>query len=242
MLPVAILAGGLATRLRPITEKIPKSLLEVAGEPFIFHQLRALRKAKIERVVLLIGYLGNLIQEKVKDGAAFGLKVSYVEDGPELLGTGGALLKALPTLGEEFFVLYGDSFLPINYANVLQAFKESNKLALLTVMKNNNQWDKSNVIYRNNLVHLYAKKTQIPAMEYIDYGLGILTQKAFTSKKTAQKFDLATLYFQLSLQKELAGHEVFERFYEIGSPKGLEETTKYLVGWASAQQTPKKEN
>ena len=114
-LPVAILAGGLATRLRPITEKIPKSLVDVAGEPFIVRQLDYLFRQRVRDVVLCIGYLGEMIEAVVGDGSRFGLRVSYSIDGPILLGTGGALRRAAPLLGEAFFVLYGDSYLPVDY-------------------------------------------------------------------------------------------------------------------------------
>ena len=129
MLPVAILAGGLATRLRPITETVPKALVEVAGEPFIFRQLDYLRNQGIRRVVLCLGYLGEMIQEIVGDGSKFELDISYSHDGPVLLGTGGAIKQALPLLGEQFFVLYGDSFLPVDFAPVERAFLESGKAA-----------------------------------------------------------------------------------------------------------------
>lgn len=230
MFPIAILAGGLATRLRPITEKIPKSLIAVAGKPFIFHQLYFLKKANIKRVVLLVGHLGEMIQEQVGDGKDFELEITYVQDGPSPLGTGGALLKALPVLGQNFFVLYGDSFLPINYEHIAKTFLQSKKLALMTIMKNNNCWDKSNVIYHDGMVVTYNKDEQLPAMNYIDYGLGVFSIEAFNNKLDLGKnFDLAKLYTKLALENQLVGHEVFERFYEIGSMQGLAETEKYLL-------------
>ena len=147
MLPVAILAGGLATRLRPITQTIPKALIEVAGKPFIHHQLDYLKKQGIEQVVLCIGYLGEMIQEVVGDGSTFGLRVIYSPDGPVLLGTGGALRQALPMLGEDFFVLYGDSYLPVDFRAVQEAYLASHQPALMTVLKNGDRWDKSNVLF-----------------------------------------------------------------------------------------------
>jgi len=229
MLPVAILAGGLATRLRPITETIPKALVDVAGVPFICRQLDYLHTQGIRKVVLCIGYLGEMIQAVVGDGSKFGLDVSYAPDGPMLLGTGGALKQALPLLGEQFFVLYGDSFLPVNFAAVEKAFFESNKLALMTVLENGDRWDKSNVLFRAGELIEYNKHAPRPEMAFIDYGLGALTGSTLNSYAVGQNFDLAEVYHMLSLQGQLAGYEVHERFYEIGSHSGLKETETYFL-------------
>ena len=229
MLPVAILAGGLATRLRPITETIPKALIEIAGEPFIFHQLRYLHKQGLTSVVLCIGYLGEMIQEIVGDGSHFGVQVSYSFDGPKLLGTGGAIKAAMPLLGNNFFIFYGDSFLPIDFKAVEKAYLSSNKLGLMTVLKNENQWDKSNVIYQNDSLIEYNKEEIKPGMNYIDYGLGILNSDVFHAYPAEESFDLSKVYNQLSLNKQLYGYEVFERFYEIGSHQGILETEEYLT-------------
>ena len=229
MLPVAILAGGLATRLRPITETIPKALIEIAGEPFIFHQLRYLHKQGLTSVVLCIGYLGEMIQELVGDGSHFGVQVSYSFDGPKLLGTGGAIKAAMPLLGNNFFIFYGDSFLPIDFKAVEKAYLSSNKLGLMTVLKNENQWDKSNVIYQNDSLIEYNKEEIKPNMNYIDYGLGILNSDVFHAYPVEESFDLSKVYNQLSLNKQLYGYEVFERFYEIGSHQGILETEEYLT-------------
>jgi len=228
MFPVLILAGGLATRLRPLTETIPKALIEVAGRPFIEHQLLYLRAQGITKVVLAVGYLAELIRDCVGDGSQFGLQVKYIEDGPTLLGTGGAVKRALPLLGDPFFVQYGDSYLPIHYLEVQAAFLASQKPALMTVLKNNNQWDKSNVIYSSGVLIEYNKHEIKPAMTYIDYGLGILKKEVFTGYSSNAAFDLAAVYNNLSGQKQLAGFEVFERFYEIGSLAGIEQTDAYL--------------
>ena len=122
LMPAVILAGGLATRLRPLTERIPKALIEVAGHPFLWHQLHLLKRSGIRRVVLLVGHLGESIQQRFQDGAEFGIKIDYSFDGPALLGTAGAIRQALPLLPERFFVLYGDSYLPCDYAAVEKAF------------------------------------------------------------------------------------------------------------------------
>src|SRR3954462_14370954 len=139
--PVAILAGGLATRLRPVTEKIPKALIQVAGQPFLAHQLRLLKSAGIRKTVLCVGYHGEMIENEFGDGSSFGIEISYSFDGPELLGTGGALRKALPRLAKKFFVLYGDSYLPIDYAEPARTFLASGKLGLMTVFRNDGQRD-----------------------------------------------------------------------------------------------------
>lgn len=227
-LPVAVIAGGLATRLHPITRKVPKSLVDVAGKPFIFHQLDYLRQQGITHVVLCLGYLGEQVEEVVGDGSAFGLEVNYSWDGPSLLGTGGALRRALPLLGEQFFVFYGDSYLPICFQTVERDFLASGKPALMTVMKNVDQWDKSNVLFCNGCIVEYNKKTPRPEMAHIDYGLGALSVSVLENAPVNEPFDLADIYHDLSVRGLLAGHEVFERFYEIGSHKGLVETIDYF--------------
>jgi hypothetical protein len=229
MITVAILAGGLATRLRPITETIPKALVEVAGKPFIVHQLGYLREQGISQVVLCVGYLGDMIRDVVGNGASLGLKVSYSEDGPNLLGTGGALAKAIDLLGDHFFVLYGDSFLPLNFSVVQSAYEKSKLPALMTVLKNQNQWDKSNVLFVDGQLLEYNKRAPRPEMTYIDYGLGVLSASVLEQYSAGQGFDLADIYQDLSLQGRLAGLEVLERFYEIGSHVGLKETEEYLL-------------
>lgn len=229
MLPVAILAGGVATRLRPLTETIPKALVDVNGEPFIAHQLRLLRAKGIERVIICAGYLGEMIQECVGNGVRFGLQVEFSFDGPRLLGTGGAIKKALPLLGDAFFVLYGDSYLPCDYRAVQTEFDKSGRLALMTVFRNDGRWDKSNVEFVDGRVGAYDKRHHTPRMHHIDYGLGVFKQSAFEIVPEEQPYDLAMLYQDLLAKGELAAYEVGQRFYEIGSLEGLEETRRYLA-------------
>lgn len=228
-LPVIILAGGLATRLRPVTEKIPKALIEVVGEPFICRQLKYLESQGIRKVILCIGYLGDMIEAVVGSGSKFGIEVSYSRDGSELLGTGGAIKKALPLVEEVFFVLYGDSFLPINFSFVEKAFLSTNKSALLTIFKNSDEWDRSNVKYLSNVLIEYNKEFPSSDMNYIDYGLSILSRNLFDSYETGQTFDLSEIYKNLSHQSQLKGYPVNERFYEIGSYKGLKDTEKFFL-------------
>ena len=230
MFPVAILAGGLATRLRPITSTIPKSMVMVAGRAFIAWQLDYLCQQGVTHVTICTGYLGEQIEAFIGDGAAYGLHVNYSYDGPELLGTGGALKKALPLLGDAFFVFYGDSYLPINFREVAADFQRQGKPALMTVIKNNNQWDKSNVLFDNGLLIEYNKLNPKPDMAYIDYGLGLISSVVLSDHSGSEPFDLADIYYQLSIQGELAGYEVFERFYEVGSHSGLKEAADYLEG------------
>lgn len=228
MYPVAILAGGLATRLRPITETIPKALVDVAGQPFIVRQLNYLRVQGVRHVILCVGHLGTMVRKLVGNGEDFGMKVNYSEDGPYLLGTGGAVRKAASLLGDEFFVLYGDTFLPVNFSAVQQAYKLSNQPALMTILKNKNQWDKSNVVFTDGKISEYNKWEPRKEMNYIDYGLGVVRAAVLQKYPDDQAFDLADVYHELSLRGQLAGLEVNERFYEIGSPTGLTETQRYF--------------
>lgn len=229
MLPAAILAGGLATRLRPITETIPKSLVMVANQPFIIRQLSYLRNQGVRRVVLCVGYLGEMIEAVVGDGQQLGIEVVYSSDGLSLLGTGGALKKALHLLGDEFFVLYGDSFLLADFAAVRSAFECSGKDALMTVLNNYDRWDKSNVLFRDGSLVEYNKHAPRPDMTYIDYGLGVLSAEVLATYPDDHPFDLAEVYRTLSMQGRLAGMEVKQRFYEIGSHSGLKEAEIYFL-------------
>jgi NDP-sugar pyrophosphorylase family protein len=221
--PVAVLAGGLATRLRPLTEKMPKALVKVADEPFLAHQLRLLHAQGIRQVVLCAGYLGEMIEAQFGDGAAYGMKIEYSFDGPQLLGTGGALKRALPALGNRFFVMYGDSYLVTNYAKVAQAFLSCGKPAMMTVFKNSHRWDTSNVEFDGKEILRYDKTNPDKTMQYIDYGLNIFRSEVFASVPGDKPFELAQFYPDLIIRNQLAGFEVKERFYEIGSSHGLAE-------------------
>jgi NDP-sugar pyrophosphorylase family protein len=227
-IPVAILAGGLATRLRPITEKIPKSLVPVAGRPFLAHQLELLHARGIRHAVLCIGYLGEMIQREFGDGQAYGVRLDYSFDGPKLLGTGGALKRALPFLGDEFFVLYGDSYLPVEYRPIAEFFRRSGKLGLMTVYRNEGRYDTSNVVFHDGEIAVYDKKNRPPEMRHIDYGLSLFKASVFESYSAGQPFDLAEVMGKLVRERQLAGYEIRERFYEIGSPAGLSELETLL--------------
>ena len=228
MPPLALLAGGLATRLRPLTETCPKSLIEIAGEPFIFHQLRLFKNQGVEKIIICAGYLAEMIQDAVGDGSSFGLSVAYSIDGPTLLGTGGAISRALPLLGNEFLIMYGDSYLPIDFCPVVTAFRQSKRLAMMTVFQNQGQWDSSNMVFESGEIKVYDKKNKTPQMHHIDYGLGVAQAEAFKNIPNDLAYDLADLYQDLLKRSQLAGFEVQQRFYEIGSVEGIAETNQLL--------------
>ena len=227
-LPVVILAGGLATRLRPITEKIPKALVEVGGRAFLEHQIELLKRSSINEVILCVGYLGEMIEQRYGDGKALGVRMKYSYDGPRLLGTGGAIKKALSVLPSAFFVLYGDSYLPVDYREVAAAFKERRKPALMTVFANADTWDTSNVWFQDGCIRLYSKREKLPQMQHIDYGLMICTREIFDEYPDHVSFDLADTLENLSRNGELGGYEMIQRFYEIGSASGLAELDRLL--------------
>ncbi len=230
--PAALLAGGLATRLRPVTEKIPKAMVEVAGRPFIDYQLALLRRNGASRVVLCLGHLGEMVRDHVGDGSAFGLEVAYSFDGPELLGTGGALRRAAPLLGDLFWVMYGDSYMDLDYAAVLADFVSRGAPALMTVLRNEGRWDASNVVFRDGRLLRYSKRDRSPEMSHIDYGVALLSRPLLERVPPGRPFDLADLYGALVDEGQMAGHEVFERFYEIGTPASLAEASDYLAARA----------
>ena len=231
-LPVVILAGGLATRLRPLTATIPKALIEVAGEPFAHHQLRLLARNGVTRVVYCVGYLGELIVDAVGDGRRFGLDVRYVFDGEKLLGTGGAIAHALPVIGDRFLILYGDSYLDVDYQKVAAAFLASGQPALMTVYANAGRWDTSNVEYDGHEVIRYSKTARNERMRHIDYGLGAAHKSVFEALPCGIAIDLAAIYERLASEGKLAAFEVFHRFYEIGSSLGIQELEVKLLGQA----------
>jgi NDP-sugar pyrophosphorylase family protein len=233
---VALLAGGVATRLGAIAKEVPKSLIEIGGRPFIEHQLLLLRSQGFRHVIICAGHLGEQIQSHLGTGERLSMDIAYSFDGDKLLGTGGALRRAGHLLGETFWVMYGDSYMDIDYRAVLQDFNARPEPAMMTVLRNNNQWDRSNVEFQDGRVLRYDKKIQAPQMQYIDYGVSLLTQPVLQRIPPDQVFDLADLYRDLAREGLLAGHEVFNRFYEIGTPASLEETRRYLASKSSSAQ------
>lgn len=229
-LSVAILAGGMATRLLPVTRTIPKCMVEVAGRPFIEHQLGLLSRGGFRRIVLCLGHLGEQVAEHVGDGSAFGVEAAYSHDGPVPLGTGGALRQALPLLTDPFFVLYGDSYLPVDFRPVAEGFLAGRDLGCMTVHRNDGRWDRSNVWFERGRIRLYHKRGPDARMRHIDYGLGMLSHSAFRRAPAQGPFDLAALYETLVADGRMTGHEVASRFYEIGSHDGLAELDALLRG------------
>lgn len=227
LFPIVILAGGLATRLGSVSKTTPKSLILVNEEPFIAHQLRLLKNQGFEKIVICIGYLGNLIQKYVGDGTAFGLSVTYSQDGKKLIGTAGAIKKALSILEENFFVLYGDSYLMIDYKKVQQFFMQQSKPALMTIFKNNDTGDSSNIEFNGNEIIKYDKKNKTNNMNHIDYGLAIFKKNIFSCNDCF--YDLSDVFRRLLKKKQLANYEVYQRFYEIGSFRGLRELGIFLA-------------
>lgn len=233
-LQCVILAGGLGTRMRPLTETIPKALIPVRGIPFVDWQLRHLAAQGVREVLFSIGYRGKMLRDHVADGSRLGLRVTYVDEGSQLRGTGGALRLALDVgaLDDAFFVLYGDSYLPVSMAEVEQAWRLSGLPALMTVLHNDDRWDSSNAAFADGRVTVYDKgrpEKVSGQLRWIDYGLSILSRPLIAEAvATDTHADLADLFHALSQAGRLAGFEVKERFYEAGSPEGLRDLENYL--------------
>jgi N-acetyl-alpha-D-muramate 1-phosphate uridylyltransferase len=228
--PVCILAGGLGTRLGAVGRETPKALLEVAGRPFALWQLELLRAHGGRRVVMCVGHLGERIEAEI--GSPFGLDVRYAHDAPELAGTAGAIRGARELLGERFLVLYGDTYLRIDYGDVDRAFAASGKPALMTVLRNAGRWDRSNVVLDDGEIVRYDKADPTPDMQWIDYGLGALTPAALEQPGD----DLGDVYAALAERGELAAYAATERFYEIGTPDSLAETSAFLASLSSGSR------
>ena len=226
--PLALLAGGRGTRLRGVADGVPKALIEVAGEPFIAHQLALLRRGGIMRVVLCIGHLGDQVEACVGDGARFSLSVEYCREGERLLGTAGALKQAASTLGRLFWVMYGDTYLDVDFGEILEAFRGSTALGLMTVFRNENRFDRSNVLFRDGRLLAYDKESPRPEMAHIDYGLALLREEALGPVPPGEPYDLGDLYRAMAGRGLLQGFEIRRRFYEIGSPEGLAETRRFF--------------
>lgn len=229
---VAVLAGGLATRLGPLTKETPKSLIDILGKPFLQYQLEFLRKGGVKDVVLCIGYMGEQIEKYFGDGKEFGINIKYSYDGDKLLGTAGALKNAERLLEVEFAIMYGDSYLFLDFSAVASYFRKFNKLGLMVVYKNTDRYDKSNVVIDGNLVKEYNKKVRTKGMVYIDYGASILRKGALKLVPQDQSYPLEELFSQLIDQKQLLAYEVDKRFYQIGSLEGLHEFERYISGKA----------
>lgn len=225
---VVILAGGLATRLRPVTETIPKAMVPIEGRPFLEYQIDFLKKNGVTDLVLCVGYLSEKIEQYFANGHEFGVTIQYVHDGDRLLGTAGALKRAESLLQENFFVMYGDSYLFLNFKDVYSTFKKSNKSAVMVVYKNDNNYDTSNVAIENGKVIRYDKKNLIGDLVYIDYGVLVFAKSILDLIPGDQVCQLENVIHDLIQKKDLVAYEATKRFYEIGSHKGLEDFTRYI--------------
>lgn len=226
---LALLAGGQATRLYPLTEAVPKSLVPVAGEPFLAHQLRWLAGQGVRNVVICCGHLAEPVRDFVGNGEQFGVRVVYSEDGERALGTGGAIRHALPLLGKKFLVMYGDSLLGARLGAMWDAFGAQRCAGMMAVYRNENRWDASNVEISGGRVARYEKGLRDAELTHIDYGVSAFRAEAFAGFEDGQVFDLGLVFQALIAGGELACHEVRERFYEIGSFEGLRETEEMLL-------------
>ena len=227
MFPVVILSGGLGTRIKSKTKNHPKALLDIEGKPFIVRQLEYLSSQNIKKVIICAGYLGDQIQKVIGNGDAYNINVEYSFDGEVLLGTGGSIKKALYKLDEIFFILYGDSYLPISFKKVQDFFLKRNTSALMTIYKNESKFDKSNVYFKNKTI-IYNKDNPTAEMKYIDYGLNLVNKKIFNKFMNNDIFDLSEVFTYLSENSMLNVMEIYDRFYEVGSEKGLINTIDYF--------------
>ena len=231
--PICLLAGGLGTRLGETVRDTPKPLLDVAGEPFLIHQLRLLARHGAAQVVLCVAYLGELIEQRIGP-SQFGIDITYSYDGPSPIGTLGAVRKAAPALGDRFLILYGDTYLRLDYRTVVREWEGSGLPALMTVLRNEGQWDVSNVYFDGARVIRYDKQAPVPEMSWIDYGLGGLRSQTLDLLPDTAG-DLADLYHELAERGELFGFEATQRFFEIGTPASLAETGEFLAGLPSSE-------
>ena len=225
-----ILAGGLATRLRPVTERVPKSMIKICGKPFLEYQIELLKDNGVLDIVLCLGYLGFKIREYFEDGKRFGVEIKYSEDGEKLLGIAGALKKAEKYLQEQFFLLYGDSYLPYDYQKIRKYFDNLSQLAMMVVYKNENRFDRSNVVVEDGKVKVYDKKNQTKEMVYIDSGLSLLRKEVLKMIPENTFFDLEKVYQKLIEKEQIGAYETKQRFFEIGSFEGLKEFENLIKG------------
>jgi len=224
-----ILAGGLATRLRPLTETIPKSMLLINNKPFLQYQLELLKNNGITDIVLCVGYLHDQIEDYFKDGKIIGVNIKYSVERNDLLGTAGALKNAEDLLQDKFFLTYGDSCVFLDFREIWSHFNSYSELALLVVYKNYNKYDKSNVCLKGNKVSKYDKKAMDNNMVYIDYGVSLLRKNILRFIPDGTVYSLEDVFKEIIEQNSMLAFEAKERFYEIGSFKGLEEFTNFIL-------------
>ena len=232
---MVILAGGMGTRLRPLTSQVPKSLIPIGGKPFLHHQIELVKRSGIRDIVLCLGHLADMMKDYFGDGRWLGVRIRYSEEGSHLLGTAGAIKNAEPLLDDDFFLMYGDSYLMIDYREVMRYFRRFDKLGLMVVWKNVDRFEPSNVRVEGDIVTAYNKDQKSPDMVYINYGLSVLRKAALALMPPGRPFSQEELYQILIDQRELLAFEAEQRFYEIGSPKGLEEFGMLVASGAVAR-------
>jgi len=225
---VVILAGGLVTRLGALTERIPKAMVPILGRPFLEHQITLLRENGVLDILLCIGHYGDQIKAYFGDGRKFGVRIAYSEEGEALLGTGGALKKAQALIDDRFFLMWGDSYLILDYQAIWSSFIKSGALALMVVYKNNNQGIKSNVSLQHGKVAVYDKWQRHREMEYIDNGLSALNKDLLARIPEHTYFEIETIFGELAIEGELAGYETSQKYFEIGSLEGIRELETLL--------------
>ena len=231
-----VLAGGLATRMRPHTLTVPKSMLEVAGRPFVEWQLERLAASGLRDVVMCVAHLGEQIRAHVGDGERFGLRVAWSEDGGKLLGTAGALRSALHLLAERFLVTYGDSYLPFDYAEPLRILEAHDDCdGVMSVYRNDGKWDASNVVTDGAWVIRYEKGCRDAAFDHIDYGATALRRELIAALPQGEPGGLDALQHEWARRKRLRACVARERFFEVGSPEGLAELDVHLRTRASSR-------
>jgi len=224
---IVVLCAGKATRLYPLTKKIPKSMIRVCGKPFLEHQIELFRKNKIFDVVLCIGFLGEQIEEYFGDGKSFGVSIKYSRE-KEPIDTGTTLKNAKKLLNDEFFVIYGDSYLLNDYQEAYNYFKKFNKLGLMTIYKNYEKLEANTVIAEGNFIKKFDKENpNQPGMIYTEFGLNIFKKKVLDSVRK-KAFPIGDYFKKLIEKKELLAFETPKRFYEIGSPNSLKETSDFI--------------
>jgi NDP-sugar pyrophosphorylase family protein len=218
-----VLAGGFGTRLRPLTETLPKALVPVAGRPFIEYQIEQFRRHGVTDLIICVGHLGHLIEEHLGDGRRFDVSIRYGYERDGLLGTAGAVKNVEPLLEDAFFVQYGDSYLLVDYQAVMTHFLRHDAPGLMVVYRNDDRWDRSNVVVADGRVRVYDKTRKLPGMAYIDFGVSVFRRDAVAGIPPGVAADLSTVYQSLIAQGRLLAYETSHRFYEVGSPQGLRE-------------------
>ena len=227
-----ILAGGLGTRMKPITDRIPKSMVPVLGKPFLERQLQLLETNGVRDIVLCIGHMGQMIRDYFGTGEKWGVTIRYSEEGEALLGTAGAVKKAEPVLSDVFFLMYGDSYLLLDYPDIWNHFQKHTALGLMVVYRNENKLEPSNIVPRDGYVHIYDKTGRTPGMKHVNEGLSVLRKSSLALIPSGRPYSQEDFYQELITRHQLLSYETDQRFYEIGSPKGLDELEARLSGQA----------